>query len=83
MQETKFGSLGQEAHTEEEMATHTSIFAWRIPWTEDPSGPQSMRSQRDVTEPACIGAYTHRNTKALTCNDYFSVGIGLVMWSEK
>ena len=39
-------SRGQEDPLEEEMATHSSILAWRIPWTEDPSGLQSMGSQR-------------------------------------
>ena len=32
------------------MATHSSILAWRIPWTEEPGGPQSMGSQSDMTE---------------------------------
>ena len=39
-------SLGWEDPLEEEMATHSSTLAWRIPWTEDPSGLQSMRLQR-------------------------------------
>ena len=39
-------SLGQEGPLEEEMATHSSILAWRIPWTEEPDGPQSIGSQR-------------------------------------
>ena len=38
--------LGQEDPLEEEMATHSSILAWRIPWTEKPGGPQSMGLQR-------------------------------------
>ena len=38
--------LGQEDPLEEEMATHPSIFAWKIPWTEDPGGLQSMGSKR-------------------------------------
>ena len=38
-------SLGQEDPLEEEMATHSSILAWRIPWTEEPGGLQSMVSQ--------------------------------------
>ena len=46
MQETWFQSLGQEDTLEEGMATHPSILAWRIPWTEEPGGPQSMGSQR-------------------------------------
>jgi len=39
-------SLGREDPLEEEMATHSSILAWRIPWTKEPSGLQSMGSQR-------------------------------------
>ena len=36
----------QEGPPEEEMATYSSIFAWRIPWTEEPGGLQSMGSQK-------------------------------------
>ena len=39
-------SLGQEDPLEEGMATHSSILAWRIPWTEEAGDLQSMRSQR-------------------------------------
>ena len=42
MQETWVQSLGQEDLLEEGMATHSSILAWRIPWTEEPGGLQSM-----------------------------------------
>ena len=38
MQETQVWSLGQEDSLEEGMATHSSILAWRIPWTEEPGG---------------------------------------------
>ena len=38
--------LGQEDPLEEGMATHSSILAWRIPWTEEPGGPQSTGLQR-------------------------------------
>ena len=38
MQETQVQSLGQEDPLEEGMATHSSILAWRIPWTEEPGG---------------------------------------------
>ena len=41
--ETKVQSLGQEDPLEKETATHSSILAWRIPWTEEPGGPQSIR----------------------------------------
>ena len=44
--ETRVPSLGQEDPLEEEMATHSSILAWRIPWTEETGGLQSMVSQR-------------------------------------
>ena len=44
--ETRVQSLGQEDPLEEEMATHFSILAWKIPWTEEPGGLQSMGSER-------------------------------------
>ena len=44
--ETWVPSLGQEDPLEKEVATHSSILAWRIPWTEQPGGLQSMGSQR-------------------------------------
>ena len=44
MQETHIQSLGQEDHLEKEMAIHSSIPAWKIPWTEQPGGLQSMGS---------------------------------------
>ena len=40
------GSLDREDPLEEEMATHSSILVWRIPWTEEPGGLQSLGSQR-------------------------------------
>ena len=46
MQETQVQSLGSEDPLEKGMATHSSILAWRIPWTEDPGGLHSMGSQR-------------------------------------
>ena len=46
MQETCVRSLGQEDPMVVEMATHSSIIAWEIPWTEKPGGPQTMGSQR-------------------------------------
>ena len=46
MQELRVLSLGQEGLLEKEMATHSSILAWRIPWTEEPGGLQSIKSQR-------------------------------------
>ena len=46
MQETQVQSLRWEDPLEKRMATHSSILAWRIPWTEEPGGLQSMESQR-------------------------------------
>ena len=46
VQETQVQSLGQEGPLEKEMATHSSILAWQIPWTKKPGGLQSMGSQR-------------------------------------
>ena len=46
MQETLVQLLGQEDPLEKEMATHSSILAWKIPWTEEPGGLQSIGSQR-------------------------------------
>ena len=46
MQDTWVQFLGWEDPLEKEMATHSSILAWRIPWTEEPGGLQSMGLQR-------------------------------------
>ena len=45
MQDTQVRSLGWEDPPEKEIATHSSILAWTIPWTEEPGGLQSMGSQ--------------------------------------
>ena len=45
IQETQVLSLGQEDPLEKRMATHSSILAWRIPWTDEPGGQQSMGLQ--------------------------------------
>ena len=46
MQETQVQSLGGEDPLEKEMATHSSILVWKIPWTDEPGRLQSMESQR-------------------------------------
>ena len=65
IQETWVQSLGQEAPLDEDMATHTSILAWRTPWTEKPGGLQNMASQR-VRHIWCDWAFTHACTLLLT-----------------
>ena len=58
MQEIQVQSLNQEDPLEKEMATHSSILAWRIAWTEEPGGLQSMVPQRVghdyMTEHICV-----------------------------
>ena len=59
LQDTQVQSLGQEDSLEEGMAIHSSILVWRIPWTEDPGGLQSIGSQRvkhDWSDLACTHA---------------------------
>ena len=46
MQEALVWSLGWEDHLEKEMATHSNILAWEIPWTEEPGGLQLLGLQR-------------------------------------
>ena len=52
MQETQVQSLGQEDPLEKEMATHSSIRAWKIPWTEEPGGLHTIHgvAESDMTE---------------------------------
>ena len=50
MRETGVQSLGWEDLLEKEMATHSSILAWKIPWTEELGGPQSTASQEALQE---------------------------------
>ena len=53
MQEAQVRFLGQEEPLEKEMATHSSILAWKIPWTEETGRLQSTGSQSDVTKHSC------------------------------
>ena len=57
--ETQVHSLGQEDLLEEEMATCSSILAWKIPWTEEPGGLQSKCSQRVGRDLACTNTQCH------------------------
>ena len=50
MQETQIRSLGQEDPLEKGMATHSSILAWTIPWTEEPGGLQSLGVTKSRTQ---------------------------------
>ena len=55
-------SLGQEDPLKKAMATHSSILVWKIPWTEEPGGLQSMRLQKSQTQ---HDATEHNTTTAL------------------
>ena len=61
-QETRVQSLDQKDPLKKEMATHSSILAWRIPWREEPGGLQSMRSRKRVRHSlewcGCMGEYS-------------------------
>ena len=71
MQETRVPSLGREDSLEKEMATRSSILAWKIPWTEEPGGLQSMGSQElDVTEQ--LSTHTHAHTCIILINKFLS-----------
>ena len=60
MREAWVRSLGQEDPLKKEMATHSSILAWRIPWTEEPGGLQSTGSQRVGHDLATLLTYLGR-----------------------
>ena len=70
MQEMRLQYLGQEDPLEEEMATHSSMLAWRIPWTEEPGRLQSMGLQRVRCDLA-----TEYMAKALSWVLFFSMDI--------
>ena len=58
MQEMQVQSLGREDPLEEGMATHSSVLAWSVPWTEEPGGLQTMRSQKSqarLSVHTCMG----------------------------
>ena len=61
MQETQAQFLAQDDLLEEEMATHSSILAWKFTWTEEPGRLESMGSQEsDLTENTHIHTHTHK-----------------------
>ena len=64
-------SLGRQESLEKGMATHSSILAWRIPWTEEPGGLQSMGSQRVTQRTGLkqLHTCTHTSSLSLTSGD--------------
>ena len=59
LQEMRVQSLGWKDPLEQEMATHSNILAWEIPWTEDPGGLHSVGSQRIRYDSATEHTHTH------------------------
>ena len=69
MQGMQVQFLGQEDPQEEEMATHSSILGFKIPWTEEPGGLQSMKVVKSWTQLSThTRAHTHTHTHAHICN---------------
>ena len=66
-QELQVPFMGQEDPLEEEVATHSSILAWKIPWTEEPGGLQSMRSQKVRQLNAHVHTHTHVKNQLAYC----------------
>ena len=65
MQEMQVPSLGQEDPLEKDMATHSSILPWEIPWTEEPGRLQSMGSQKSQTQLSDQTSHQHIKEKNL------------------
>ena len=86
-QETWIQPLGWEEPLEEGMATHSSVLAWRIPWTEEPGGLQSMESQsighNSVTKRTRAHARTHTRQELGREGDLFKELAHVTVWAAK
>jgi len=78
IQKTQGQSLGQEDALEKGRATHSSILAWRIPWTEAPGGLQSLGSQR-VGHDYVSNTHTHK-VRCSSQHDSFHPDSGVARW---
>ena len=74
MWEIQVQSLSQEDPLEKETATHCSILAWKIPWTEEPGGPQSMASPRVGHNWAHIHAWEYKSYDGALTHDDCALG---------
>ena len=80
MQETRVRSLGGEDPLEEEMATHSGILAWRIPWTEGSGGLEPVRSQsRTRLKQVSMQA---RSTEPVQLGPHLFLGTWWVKWQK-
>ena len=80
MRETRVWSLGREDPLEKEMATHSSIHAWKIPWTEEPGGLWSMGSQK-VGHDWATSLLLFLSKRCLT-NNKKEMGTQMAKWSK-
>ena len=69
MQETQVRSLGQKDLLEKEMATHSFILAWKIPWMEEPGGLQSMRVAKSQTQLSDFTSLHYAEVDGRKCTD--------------
>ena len=85
MQETRVWSLGQENPLEKQMASHSSILAWRIPWTEEPVRLPSLGLQRvghNWATNACTCTHTHTHTHTHRVCQVFYLFLGQFVISQ-
>ena len=78
MQEMQVWSLGQDNHLEKEMATHSRIFVWKIPWTEEPGVLESRGLQKSVIQLSNQTTATHTHTHTYMC--MYSYRYILFLW---
>ena len=69
MQEMQVPSLGREDALKEGMATHSSILAWKIPWTEEPGRLESIGVAKSETQLSLTHTHTHTHTHTDACQD--------------
>ena len=73
MQETRVRSLGWEDPLEKEIVPHSSIHAWKIPWTKEPGELQSMGSQRDGHDRETLLLHFTKTFNVLFLKEQFSM----------
>ena len=86
MQETWVWSLGGEDPLEKEMATHSSILAWKTPWMEKPDGLQSMESQRvghDWVTSLCLSEGIRERVWHIITSEYVLITLFFCVWRRK
>ena len=81
MRETRVQSLAREDPLEEEMKTHSSILAWKIPWTEEADGLESMAVTESLTEQLSMLQSSYSTAGSTSVTE--EVGLFLVRGSEK